>query len=66
MVKILLAILAFILLIAAGIYFTDSGSNNTSAGNNPANIIQAANNAVDQSQGVQDRLNQHVQQQSNY
>ena len=69
MIKLLLAILVTLLLIGYGIYSYGSGKSadksgsNTTQVENPADAIDRARNAVEQSQNVKDQLNSKVKEQ---
>ncbi|PJE65333.1 hypothetical protein COU91_02175 [Candidatus Saccharibacteria bacterium CG10_big_fil_rev_8_21_14_0_10_47_8] len=69
MVKILLAILFTILLIALGFYYYGSGDSSSSSGSdtprvsNPADTIDRADNAVQQSQDLQNKVNTKIDNQ---
>ena len=69
MIKLLLAILVTLLLIGYGIYSYGPGKSTNKSGinstqvQNPADAIDRARNAVEQSQNVQDQLNSKVKEQ---
>ena len=65
MIKLLLAILVTLLLIGYGIYSYSSGKSGSDSAKdqNPADAIDRARNAVEQSQNVKDQLNSKVKEQ---
>ena len=69
MVKLLIAILVTILLIAFGVYSfgsdksSDKPGSSTTQFKNPSDAIQDAGDAVQQTQNLQDKINSSVQDQ---
>ena len=69
MIKLLLVILVTLLLIGYGIYSYGPGKSTNKSGinstqvQNPADAIDRARNAVEQSQNVKDQLNSKVKEQ---
>lgn len=71
MVKLLIAILVTVILIAFGVYSfgsdksSDKQGSSTTQFKNPSDAVQDAGDAVQQTQNLQDKINSKVQDQLN-